>query len=212
MGDSNIEYKLEVLGAKLLVCFVELKPHVILSIEKMLVNTPAIYPFLKSDIRAFTVSIGSSVFEVDNIFPTIPASLCVVMINQAAYVGNEKLNPYFFEGEPITTMSVCCGGREYCPRFSNMDFTTWRYGEAFNSLPKTAVSIDRFTYKSGYSIFFFDINPTVTELGLQQDNKPGNTRLYIQFSVATTKVYTLLVYAKYSSQFQIDKSRLVTIT
>lgn len=135
-----------------------------------------------------------------------------MLIDQAGYAGDQTLNPYYFEGEPITGITVCIAGREFCPRYNNLDFVNSKYSEPFNNLPKTAVSIDRFSYKSGYSIFFYDINPTVTELGMQQENRAGNTRISIQFSPATTKVYTLLVYAKYSGQFQIDKSRLVTST
>ena len=212
-GNPNVhKYKLDIEAAKLLVCFVEVKPHVTLSIEKMLNTTPAVYPFLKSDLRSYTVSSGSSVFEIDGILPVVPASLCLVLIDQAAYAGDETLNPYYFEGEPITALTVCIAGREFCPKYTGLNFTTSGFLEPFNNLPKTAVSIDRFSYKSGYTIFFYDINPTVTELGLHQKNKPGNTRIYVQFSPATTKVYSLLVYAKYSSQFQIDKSRLVTFT
>ena len=212
-GNPNSkQYKLEILAAKLLVCFVEVKPHVTLSIEKMLSTTPAVYPFLKSDIRAYSIAAGSSVYEIDGILPTVPANLCLVLIDQAGYAGDQTLNPYYFEGEPITGITVCIAGREFCPRYNNLDFVNSKYSEPFNNLPKTAVSIDRFSYKSGYSIFFYDINPTVTELGMQQENRAGNTRISIQFSPATTKVYTLLVYAKYSGQFQIDKSRLVTST
>ena len=118
---SNKEYTFHIISAKLSVAYIDLFPAVMLAIEKTLETKPAIYNFLKSDFRSFSVASGSTSYVVDSMFPVVPSSVIVVLIRQSAYNGNETQNPFYFENCKLGSMTLCVGSNEICPRYQSLD-------------------------------------------------------------------------------------------
>ena len=59
-------YNVEITEALLKVCFVKVTPTVLLAQSEILDDTPAIYPYLRSDIKSFTISKGQFALTVDD--------------------------------------------------------------------------------------------------------------------------------------------------
>ena len=66
LGTKN--YKLVITTAVLTVCYISLKPNLILAHDEALKIKTAIYPFWRSDIESFNVAKGSLNYMSDNIY------------------------------------------------------------------------------------------------------------------------------------------------
>jgi hypothetical protein len=88
-------YSFEIQEAVLKVCQVKLNPGVLISHSEKIKKTPALYPNMKSDIRAFNIQSGSLTWSVDDLFQNqVPSRVVVAMVKSQAYAGNYQSNPF----------------------------------------------------------------------------------------------------------------------
>ena len=65
--------------------------------EKMIKMEPAIYPYLKSDIKTTSIASGQYSFSVDDVFQgLVPCKLIMGHISSAAYMEDYRKNPFYF--------------------------------------------------------------------------------------------------------------------
>ena len=90
--------KLKIKNASLDVPFCEIHPGLMLKQAEILKDKPAIYPFVRSSIKAFNIPISSWDYMTENIFQDeIPHRLVVGLVKTAAYIGDSQLNPFNFD-------------------------------------------------------------------------------------------------------------------
>ena len=76
-------------------------------------KTPALYPYIRTELKAFAVPKGSSYqAAIDDVFlGSIPNRVVISMISGAAYSGSYNLNPFNFHHYLCNFLSVSIDGQ-----------------------------------------------------------------------------------------------------
>ena len=208
-GDEK--YQLELKNPTLLVTFAKAHESLYLKHRSLLEKGPAVYPFLRSDFRTFTVPANSYEFVGENVFQDrVPTRLMVAMVLASSAAGNPKTNPFKFENFTANFLSFEINGelrpgRAYQPRFSDGQFAT-SYAALFDAVPDSQKNLPDITeteFASGYALFVFDLNKSGEKDLLPKLNK-GNTRLTVKFKTALPKPVSLICYGTFPAFFNVD--------
>ena len=214
-GDSTTSYKIEIEDVKLHLCYVELKPAVTIDVESQLATSPAIYPFIRSEIKTFNIAAGSYNYIADDIFAgQIPSKLVAGLVLSEAYSGSTSKNPFNFQNFDLSHIEFCQDSvATPCSGF-DLNFTAGNFVEAFNALQLTkriegsGNDIQRGDFGSGYAIYCFNIDSNWIK-GLIPQKKSGHSRISLRFGTALTAPVTLILYGVFPDQFKIDKVRAI---
>ena len=97
-NESNADFKINIEDIVLKVCKIQVNPAVIYAHADVLKNTPALYPFTKTEIKMMAIPSGQVSFTWDNMFQGLrPTKVVVGFVSSEAVVGNYGLNPFNFE-------------------------------------------------------------------------------------------------------------------
>ena len=222
---ANKYYYFKIENAKLVVPFVKIQSSLLEEHGRELRKSMALYPFIKSDIKTFTVNAGSQEFSVDNVFQeNIPDVMFVAMTGVDNYSGDNAKNPFNFEHNNLNHLDFSING------FSN-ESLTFKPSLKNNSLPESKNS-----YMQSYASLFKKSNPEFTDIpniDLQEYVKgyfihklnvsrstnsqystplrKGQTRLTLRFAVALSKAITVIVYGTFNGILKIDESRNIDV-
>ena len=145
----------------------------------------------------------------------MPARFVVDCVDNDAFNGVFKKNPFNFQNYKITRISLHVDGEEKCPL--TCDFETGRIAQAYMSLFSSTekafkdedIDISREDYTSGYSLFCFDLTPDLGESDHFSLIKSGNVRLAINFADELVRTINVIVYAEFQNVLEIDRNRNV---
>ena len=219
-------YKTVIEKAVLKVCRVLPTPHMAQAHQATLNKKHlALYPYLKCEVKRFTIPRGVHDFTHDDLFQgMIPTRLFVGMVSNEALNGTYRKNPFNFkhfgvnhveciiDGESLPTRRITC-------KFGD-DYTDGNYMNAYMSLSRTARNgqkshcITRAEYAQGYTFFAFnfdaDIN-TDSEGEFWPSFKRGNLGIEIHFDHALPETVSLIACGTFPKTLKIDHTRDVII-
>ena len=90
-------YKYEIGDAILKISQVKLNPGVMISHAEQIKKSPALYPYMRSDVRTFNIQSGSFSWGMDDVFQgQIPCRVVVGLVSSKAFSGAYDKNPYNF--------------------------------------------------------------------------------------------------------------------
>ena len=155
---------------------------------------------------------------MENIFAGIlPKRLIIGFVEENAYAGDPKLDPYHFEHLNINQISLNIDGNTipsipYQPDFPNncmREFVNlFRVLGQDEGIPQLDLSYD--DYKSKKTLFAFDLGgPLGGEAGSLSLLRRGAIRLEVRFASETTKQYKIIVFGQFDNLISIDKDRNV---
>lgn len=209
-------YKVNITDASLLVPFYKINPNLLMENASLLEITPAYYTYTNSIFRTFNIPAKSSGDTFENIFQEIlPVSLVVGFVLNKSYLGDNQGNPFDFKHFKLNNLSLEIDGCSNVACNLKPNFITGDVTRAFNTLfqnrpGKPAPFITESDFKSGYSIYKFDL---AQELGHNTVNlmRSAQTRLNISFSEALTESVTVILYGKTLGFTEIDLARNVIV-
>ena len=213
------QYYFEIGEAVLKVCQVKLNPGVLVSHGERIKQTPAIYPHMRSDLRAFNIQSGSLTWSADDLFQNqAPSRVVVGMVTSKAYAGSYQSNPYNFQHFNCSFMSLSVDGKSLPSEPFQCDFDKDQFVSAYLSLFTGVGKFDqnegnfitRSDFSSGYSVFLFDVSGRRGKECLDLV-KTGSTRLSIRFDKALQETVTCLVYSSFPNMIQIDEARNIVL-
>ena len=227
LSAGGTTYSVEIVDAILKVCHVKVRPSVLLAQNQILLKTPALYPFWKSDIKTYTIAEGFDTFSIDDMYHgQVPARLYVGLTSNAAYSGDFAKNPFNFWHYFLTRLEFTIEGVSrptvaFTPTFRNISETSTEvvpsgYMPEYLSLfqnrypQQQGKFIERADYPGGYALYCFDLK-SGTGGQLFSTSETGHTRLTAAFGQPLPHPVTLIAYAVYPSMFKIDHSRNVLI-
>lgn len=89
------DYIIEILDAKLQVCTATVNPTILLTQGEILSRSPAIYPYLVSDIRQFNITQSQSSIVINDMFQNkVPSTVVLAMVPSSAFQGRLDLNGF----------------------------------------------------------------------------------------------------------------------
>ena len=202
-------------------------------IERMLKQTPALYPVRRVECKILTVPENLPTTRQDNIFSgIIPKTFVVGFVAVDAASGVYTKNPYNFAHFGVTSLSLTANGEEIpfkqltlkYPKDPGGKIDTTAGGEdaeldfdeAYNTLfsgtgkiySNAGLDIDRDDYPGGYALYAFDLTPDMCKSSLYFNTvQRGSLSLALTFSKATDHPLAMVCYGDFENVIRIDSER-----
>jgi hypothetical protein len=217
---ENVNYRIHVDKAVLMICHKQIAPSVREAHELALLKSPAKYSVRTSEIKFFTKPVGSADLSEPNVHTGIlPRKVVVGLVSSAAFNGHYHRNPMNFAPYSLSSIQLRRNGVSLPYDELEMDFANGRvlpgYISLFQGLGRLFgdhnihVSLDDYQ-RSGFTLYVFDLTQDGTSdcnLSLLQE---GKLSLHIKLAVALPESATVLVYMEKDGLIEIDKDRNVT--
>jgi len=216
--------KIRLLDASLIVRRAKISPGVLLAHARMLSKTTAKYPLTRVEVKTFTIHAGLVGESLDNvILGQLPKRIIVGFVDNKAFNGDRKLNPFNFKNYGINFFSLYADGMQIPSRPLQPNFSRDEplYVEAYHTLfSGTGIhflnegnSISRDDYSRGFSLFAFDLTPDLSANCAGHWNlvKHGSLRLEVRFEKPLITTINCIVYAEFDNVLEIDSSRQVIV-
>ena len=201
-------------------------------IERMLKQTPPLYPVRRVECKILTVRSGLPTTRQDNIFSgIIPKTFVVGFVAVDAVSGVYTKNPYNFAHFGVTSLSLTANGEEIpfkqltlkYPKDPNGTIDTSAgedaqldFDEAYNTLfsgtgkiySNAGLDIDRDDYPGGYALYAFDLTPDMCKSSDYFNTvQRGSLSLALTFSKATDHALAMVCYGDFENVIRIDAER-----
>ena len=220
---ENLKPKVNIIDVTLMVRRARLNPSVLLAHSKVLATTTAKYPITRVEVKVLTIPAGVLGKTIDNIFlGQIPKRCIVGFVDNSAFNGNLKLNPFNFNNYTMNSFSLYIDGQQIPskplqPCFSSENASTLAYHTLFSGTGMHFLNegndISREEYADGYCLMAFDLTPDLSANVTSQWNlvRHGSLRMEVCFETALVKTVNCIVFAEFDNVIEIDKNRNVTV-
>ena len=169
------------------------------------------YPIKRVVIKSYVIPETSVKVTLPKICDGIlPRRIVIGFLKTEAYDGSYAYNPYNFENLGITTMYLKVNSKSL-PNSNGLkfDFDKNLYLDGYKSIAKLTkdldITIDE--YKSGYTLFSFDLNPDISSSTHYSPLSDGVIDLEFTKSKPHTVSYTCICYLESDNIIQINKHR-----
>ena len=174
-GDSVIDPRVHLTDVVLKIRKVKVDQAVSDGVERMLKQTPALYPIRRVECKILTIPEQLPNIRQDNIFSGIIPNLFVFgLVHVDAYNGTYGKNPYNFQHFGVTNVSLTANGQEI--PFKQL---TLKYPKAANGEPDPATD-DELDFDEAYNTLFSGTGKIYSNAGLDitREDYPGGYALY----------------------------------
>ena len=201
-------------------------------VERMLKQTPALYPIRRVECKILTIPEQLPNIRQDNIFSgIIPKSFVFGLVHVDAYNGTYEKNPYNFAHFGVTNVSLTANGQEIpfkqltlkYPKADNgiVDPATddeLDFDEAYNTLfsgtgkiySNAGLDITREEYPGGYALYAFDLTPDMCKSS-DYFNTVQRGSLTLALTLAKQKhAIGMMCYGDFENVIRIDAERNAT--
>ena len=227
----HVKPKVQLSHVELKIRKVKLDQAVSDGIERMLKQTPALYPIRRVECKILTVPQGLPSTRQDNIFSgLIPKTFVVGFVTAKAAGGVYYKNPYNFAHFGVTSLSLTANGEEIpfkqltlkYPKKPNGEIDTTAgeddaldFDEAYNTLfsgtgkiySNAGLDIDRDDYPGGYALYAFDLTPDMCKSS-QYFNTVQRRSLSLALTFESQKdPLALVCYGDFENVIRIDAER-----
>ena len=198
-------------------------------IERMLKQTPALYPIRRVECKILTVPSGLPNTRQDNIFSgVIPKMFVVGLVHVNATNGSYGKNPYNFAHFGVETLSLTANGEEVPFKQLTLTYPAKENGEidpatdkeldfdeAYNTLfsgtgkiySNAGLDIDRDDYPGGYALYAFDLTPDMCKSSEYFNTvQRGSLSLAITFK-SQKEPLAMVCYGDFENVIRIDSER-----
>ena len=209
MTESADNYKVQIQYISLRACQVKLSPAMVGEHKKRISKHCAVYPFWKSDLKAFNIEKGSYGWSADDVYHgSIPSEIKIVLCCGSAFNGNYAENPFNFKNYQLNFAEVMVDGVPIPSQAITLKYTKGDFSEAYWTLmceePRYGQCIEMKEYPDGYYVFriFGRVGGDVVN-----QKKCGHTRINLKFAKALPENATVLLYASFPAEIKVDATR-----
>lgn len=197
----------------------KVSPSVMLGHAEALRKTTAKYPIKRIDFKVFSVPRGALNISQDNLFNgQIPKRLALAMVDNDAYSGNYKKNPFNFKTNDLSFLGIYVDGeplpgKPLQPKFDQANEFIMAYQSLFSGtgslFEDIGNDISRDDFNDGYAIFCSDLTPDLSNGGHYNLIKKGNLRLELQFAKALPQSINVVILSEFENLIEVDNQRNV---
>ena len=228
---TTVKPKVQLSHVELKIRKVKLDQAVSDGIERMLKQTPALYPIRRVECKILTVPQNLPTTRQDNIFSgLIPKTFVVGFVTADAAGGVYGKNPYNFAHFGVTSLSLTANGEEIpfkqltlkYPKDPDgkIDTTAGEddaldFDEAYNTLfsgtgkiySNAGLDINRDDYPGGYALYAFDLTPDMCKSSQYFNTvQHGSLSLALTFK-SQSEPLALVCYGDFENVIRIDAER-----
>ncbi|XP_071144092.1 uncharacterized protein F54H12.2-like [Mytilus edulis] len=209
--ETNPDYKVHIVDAYLKVCTVKPNSGIMLGHNEALKASPALYPYMKSTIKTYSLAAGIYSFSAEDLFlGNVPNSLVISCVSSESFNGSYKKNPFKMFHYNCNYLNFMVDGQNFPSRPLVPNYAAGNFVEAYQTLysnTTSALHISRGDYTHGYCMYVIDFQDGDDTSIL----KKGQTRVEMKFATPLPEPITVIMYARFSSLLEISQSRAVTI-
>ena len=194
-----------------------LNPSVINGHATGLKRQNAIYPLQHCEVTTFTIPKGQQSYTKDRLFPDqAPKLLMIAMVDNDAFNGNVKKNPFHFQHFGLNKLALyrdgmSVPGRPFTPNFtSGKILRSYMHTMRIFNYPNTddTNELTPEEFAKGYTIYAFDLTADKElHANHRQPITAKNLRLELFFEKATKDTINVLLYSVYDSSIEITQLR-----
>ena len=230
LNDSPIEPKVQLSDVVLKVRKVKVDQSVSDGVERMLKQTPALYPIRRVECKILTIPANLPNVRQDNIFSgIIPNSFVVGLVHVDATTGEYDKNPYNFQHFGVTSVSLTANGQEIPFKLLTLKYpkdangkidpakdTELDFDEAYNTLfsgtgkiySNAGLDITREDYPGGYALYAFDLTPDMCKSADYFNTvQRGSLTLALTFGDSKDHAIGMVCYGDFENIIRIDSER-----
>ena len=229
-NDPAIEPKVQLSDVVLKVRKVKVDQSISDGVERMLKQTPALYPIRRVECKILTIPANLPNVRQDNIFSgIIPNSFVVGLVHVDATTGEYDKNPYNFQHFGVTSVSLTANGQEIPFKLLNLKYpenpegkidpakdTELDFDEAYNTLfsgtgkiySNAGLDITREDYPGGYALYAFDLTPDMCKSADYFNAvQRGTLTLALTFGTSQKHAIGMVCYGDFENIIRIDSER-----
>ena len=229
-NSSPIEPKVQLTDIVLKVRKVRVDQSVSDGVERMLKQTPALYPIRRMECKILTIPTSVPNVRQDNIFSgIIPNSFVVGLVHVDASTGEYDKNPYNFQHFGVTSVSLTANGQEIPFKLLTLKYpedpegkidpakdTELDFDEAYNTLfsgtgkiySNAGLDITREDYPGGYALYAFDLTPDMCKSADYFNTvQRGSLTLALTFGTSKDHAIGMVCYGDFENVIRIDSER-----
>ena len=199
------------------VCKRTFSKEVILAHTSLLEKEEAVYPFKRTEIRAYNGNKGNTQVTIENPYESkIPTRFIMGMIDADAYTGNFRKNPLNFQHYDISRAGFYIDDESiskppYVLNPAKGEFIE-PLMELYHILGKAGedqdIGITQENYINGMFLLPFDVTPTsAANMEYLSRKEGGNCRLELHFHKPLPRNIIILTYAIFPAELRIDGAR-----
>ena len=229
-NNPAIEPKVQLTDVVLKVRKVKVDQSVSDGVERMLKQTPALYPIRRVECKILTIPANLPNVRQDNIFSgIIPNSFMVGLVHVDASTGEYGKNPYNFQHFGVTSVSLTANGQEIPFKLLTLKYLKAANGkvdpgnddeldfdEAYNTLfsgtgkiySNAGLDISREDYPGGYALYAFDLTPDMCKSADYFNAvQRGSLTLALTFETSHKHAIGMVCYGDFENIIRIDAER-----
>ena len=230
LNDPAIEPKVQLSDVVLKVRKVKVDQSISDGVERMLKQTPALYPIRRVECKILTIPANLPNVRQDNIFSgIIPNSFVVGLVHVDATTGEYDKNPYNFQHFGVTSVSLTANGQEIPFKLLTLKYpeddngkidpakdTELDFDEAYNTLfsgtgkiySNAGLDITREDYPGGYALYAFDLTPDMCKSADYFNAvQRGTLTLALTFGTSHKHAIGMVCYGDFENIIRIDSER-----
>ena len=216
MTNEAEHYKIKIVSAVMRIRKVKISPSVYLAHAKVLETAMAKYPIKRVICKTFTVPTGHLDFIQEKLFSgQLPTRLIIGCVNNRAFNGDYKTNPFNFQHFSATEVSLYLDGQQTAIKPLVMDYTNNLYVNAYMGMYTGSNQVNedegnhitRNDFANGYALYVFDLTPDLSECDSFNLTRSGGVRLAMKFGAALTGTITVVAFAEFENVIEIDKQK-----
>lgn len=220
IGAPAHQYKIEVDRMIFYVRKVEVADNFNLAIDAALTENASVkYPIRRIQMSHITITDNRRTTPLNSLFTgTLPRRIVLGMVAAEAMLGTYNTSPFNFQPFSIRQIAITCGTTTIPATPYDLDFANNQFLRAYIQLFRgmgmykvdRSNAIDVGSFKSGCTLFVFELGPDSPDSGGWDLAKEGTVSLDIQFGAALPAGgVEVIVYAENDSLLMIDRARQV---
>ena len=218
MTSEGEQYKIKIINAVMRIRKVKISASVYLAHAKVLESSTAKYPIKRVICKTFTVPSGHLDFIQEKLFSgQLPTRLIIGCVNNRAFNGDYRTNPFNFQHFSATELSLYLDGQQNAIKPLAMDYANNLYVNAYMGMysgsrkenQDEGNGIGRNEFANGYTLYVFDLTPDLSECDSFNLTRSGGVRLAMKFSTALANTITVIAFAEFENIIEIDRNRNV---
>ena len=200
--------EVQIVDVRFKLCVQRLNGGALVAHEKLLQEQPAMYPYLRSEIKTTSIAIGQYGLSVDDLFQGfVPNKLIVGLISSAAYTGDYGKNPFYFQPYDCSSLGLYIDGQSYPSQPLQPNYKADQFMDCYRTLThfRKDINVSRADYKKGYCLYVLDVDPHYSF----STKRRGHCRLELKFAKPLPESVTLIMYATFPEILHINQARAV---
>nr|KAG5685508.1 hypothetical protein BaRGS_018911 [Batillaria attramentaria] len=193
VADAPSTYSVKIVHASLFVRKCKLNPAVVLGHAKALEKATAKYPVQRVVTRVISIPAGNLNVVQDNLFlDQLPKQLIIGLVDSTAFNGAFNSSPFEFKHHNLNFLALYQEGKQIPTKALKPNFRTGEYMRSYVSLfsgtntswKDVGNTISPSEYDKGYTLYGFDLAPSLVDGNQAELIRAGSLRLEMSFTTA----------------------------